>query len=159
MDVTTAYSDIHTIKKILLDMRKDPEKEFKPVFESMLAMAEIGGSVGMPIPRCGRQTARSSVEASTPEEYWQRTILFEPFLDHLIQEFEERFSQLNEDAVRGLHLLPSYISKISTEDIQAICQRFRSDLPSPEIFSQEVRRWHVLWNTRLHIENIERYSS
>ena len=129
MDVITAYSDIHTVKKILLDMRRDPEKEFKPVFESMLAMAEIGGSVGMPIPRrCGRQTARSNVEASTPEEYWRRTI-FVPFLDHLIQEFEERFSQLNEDAVRGLHLLPSNISKISTEDIKAICQRFWSDLP------------------------------
>ena len=70
-------------------MRKDPEKEFKPVFDSMLAMAKIGGSVGMPIPRrCGRQTARSNVEASTPEEYWRRTV-FVPFLDHLIQEFEE----------------------------------------------------------------------
>ena len=53
-----AYNDIHTVKKILLDMRKDPEKEFKPVFDSMLAMAEIGGLAGMPVPRrCGRQTA------------------------------------------------------------------------------------------------------
>ena len=31
MDVITAYNDIHTVKKILLDMRKDPGKEFKPV--------------------------------------------------------------------------------------------------------------------------------
>ena len=31
MDVITAYNDIHTVKKILLDTRKDPEKEFKPV--------------------------------------------------------------------------------------------------------------------------------
>ena len=55
MDVITAYNDIHTVKKILLDIRKDPEKEFKPVFDSMLAMAEIGGTAGMPIPRmCGR---------------------------------------------------------------------------------------------------------
>ena len=87
------------------------------------------------------------MEASTPEEYWRRTV-FVPFLDHCIQEFEERFSRLNEDAVRGLHLLPSNISKISTEDIQAICQRFRPDLHSPEFFSQEVRRWQVLWNTQ-----------
>ena len=71
-----------------------------------------------------------------------------PFLDHLIQEFEERFSQLSEAAVRGLHLLPSNISNISTEDIQTIYQRFRADLPSPEFFSQEVRRWQVLWNTQ-----------
>ena len=55
----------------------------------MLAMAERGGSAGMPIPRrCGRQTARSNVEGPTPEEYWQRTV-FVPFLGYLIQEFEE----------------------------------------------------------------------
>ena len=41
MDVITAYNDIHTVKKILLDMRKDPEMEFKPVFDSMLAMAVV----------------------------------------------------------------------------------------------------------------------
>ena len=144
MDVITAYNDIHTVKKILLDMKEGIQASFN----SMLAMAEIGGTAGMPIPRrCGRQTARCNVEASTPEEYWRRTI-FVPFLDHLIQEFEERFSQLSEAAVRGLHLLPSNISNISTEDIQTICQRFRADLPSPEFFSQEVRRWQVLWNTQ-----------
>ena len=60
-------------------MRIDPEKEFKPVFDSMLAMAEIGSSTGMPIPRrCGRQTARSNVEASTPEEYRRRTKFINP---------------------------------------------------------------------------------
>ena len=37
MDAITAYNDIHTVKKILLVMRKDPEKDFKPVFDSMLA--------------------------------------------------------------------------------------------------------------------------
>ena len=71
VDVITAYNDIHIVKKVLLDMRKDPEKEFKPVFDSMLTMAQIGDSAGMPIPRrCGRQIARSNVEATTPEEYW-----------------------------------------------------------------------------------------
>ena len=148
MDFITAYNDIHIVKKVLLDMRKDPEKEFKPVFDSMLTMAQIGDSAGMPIPRrCGRQIARSNVETTTPEEYWRRTA-FVPSLDHLIQEFEERFSQLSEEAIRGLHLLPSNISNISTEDIQAICQCFRADLQSPEFFSQEVQRRKVLWNTQ-----------
>ena len=140
LDVIAAYSDIHTVKKILLDIRKEPEKEFKQIFESMIAMSEMGSSAGMPVPRtCGRQTTRSNVEASTPEEYWRRSI-FIPFLDHLIQEFEGRFTQLSEQAVRGLQLLPSMVSKLGAEDTQAICQRFKEDLPSPETFSQEVRR-------------------
>ena len=147
MDVITAYNEIHTVKKILNDIRKDPAKEFKPVFESMLAMSEIAGSAAeMPIPRtCGRQTARSNVEALSPEEYWCRTV-FIPFLDHLIQEFVDRFSQLNEDAIKGLQLLPKNVSKLSAEDTHTICQHFRTDLPSPQFFSQEVRRWKVLWS-------------
>ena len=129
MDVITAYNEIH-VKKILSEKRKDPAKEFKPVFESMLAMPEIAGSAAeTPIPRtCGRQTARSNVEASNPEEYWRRTV-FIPFLDHLIREFEDRFSKLNEDAIKGLQLLPSNVSKLSAEDTHTIRQRFRMDLP------------------------------
>ena len=69
----------------------------------MLAMAEIAGSGGMPVPRiCRKQTARSSVEASTPEEYWRRPV-FVPYLDHLIQEFEDQFSQLSQETVRGCY--------------------------------------------------------
>ena len=114
----------------------------------MLTMSEMGSSAGMLVPRtCGRQTTRSNVEASTPEEYWRRTI-FIPFLDHLIQEFEGRFTQLSEQAVRGLQLLPSTVSKLGAEDTQAICQRFKEDLPSPETFSQEVRRWQSLWSSQ-----------
>ena len=71
MDIITVYDEIHVVKKILQELRKDPVKE---LFRSMLAMAEVSGSEGMSIPRrCGRQTARSNVQASTPEEYWRRT--------------------------------------------------------------------------------------
>ena len=98
----------------------------------MLAMAKVMGSAAeMPIPRTyGRQTARNNVEASSPEEYWRRTV-FIPFLDHLIQEFSGRFSQ---DAIERLKLLPSNVSKLSAEDTHTIHHRFRTDLPSPEFF-------------------------
>ena len=51
MDVLTAYNEIHLVKKIFVTMRKDAEKEFKPILDSMLAMAEVAGSDGMPVPR------------------------------------------------------------------------------------------------------------
>ena len=36
MDVLTAYNEIHYYEE-------DAEKEFKPIFDSMLAMAEVAG--------------------------------------------------------------------------------------------------------------------
>ena len=69
MDVIT-YNDVYSQE----NFASYKEKEFKPVFDSMLAMAEMCGSAG------------SNVKASPPEEYWRRTI-FVPFLGHLIQEF------------------------------------------------------------------------
>ena len=95
----------------------------------MLARVEVAGSAAeVPIPRmCGSQTARSNNEALSLEGYWCR-IVFIPFLDHLIQEFEDRFSQLNEDSIKGLQRLPNSVSHTR-------CQRFRTDLPSPEYFS------------------------
>ena len=111
----------------------------------MLAMAEVSGSEGMSIPRrCGRQTARSNVQASTPEEYWRRTV-FIPFLDHLLQEFNNRFDQLNLDAIKGLYLIPDKLSKLSDDNIDTIYERFKEDLPSPATFRQEIRRWKMLW--------------
>ena len=142
MDVITAYNEIKTIKKVYSDMRADPRKEFEPIYK---AMCDMAGECGITVSRiCGRQTSRSNVEASTPEEYWRRTI-FIPFFDHLIQAFSDRFSQLNEDAIRGFKLLPSNVSEISSQDIDVICQRFKSDLPSPDSFTQELRRWKLFW--------------
>lgn len=73
---------------ILLELRENAEYEFKPLFQSILDMAEIVHLEGMPVPRiCQRQTARSNFEALSPMEYWRRTV-FVPFLDHLLQELD-----------------------------------------------------------------------
>lgn len=41
--VITAYNEIYLVN-IFITMREDAEKEFKPIFNTMLAMAEIAGS-------------------------------------------------------------------------------------------------------------------
>ena len=55
IDVINAYKEIHTIKTILSDIRKDPSKKFKTIL--LLTKAKITGSAGkMPIPRiCGQK--------------------------------------------------------------------------------------------------------
>lgn len=142
MDLIHAYSQIDQVKKILQDLRKDTSKEFCPIFQSMLNMAEIAHLEGVPAPRrCSRQTARSNIEAQSDKEYWRRTI-FVPFLDHLLQEFGDRFSQLTQDAVKGFHLIPAEAPKLSESVITTLVERFQ---PSSAIFNQEIRRWKLLW--------------
>ena len=69
-----------------------------------------------------------------------------PFLDHLIRAFSDRFTQLNEDAMRGFQLLPKNAAAITPEDAAKICERFNSDLPSAKTFMQEIRRWKIYWS-------------
>ena len=98
-------------------------------------MEDMAGEDGIIMPRvCGRQTSRSNVQASSPEEYWRRTI-FVPFLDHLIQAFSDRFTQLNEDAIK---LLPKNAAVLTPEDAAKICECFNSNLPSAKTFMQEI---------------------
>ena len=141
MDVISAYRDIKATKIVIHDIRSDPEKEFKPVYDSMLKMADIAGKSGLP----GQQTLRNNIEASTSEEYWRRGI-FVPFLDHLISEFEERFGQLSQDAILGLNLLPNEVGSLKPEDEAAIISHYKDDLSSPNTVVQELHRWKALWN-------------
>ena len=111
-------------------------------------MEDMAGEDGITMPRvCGRQTSRSNVQASSPEEYWRRTI-FVPFLDYLIQALSDRFTQLKEDATRGFQLLPKNAAVITPEDAAKICERFNSDLPSAETFMQEIRWWKIYWSDK-----------
>ena len=117
MDVLQAYQEIKQLKSyILTDLRKDPEKEFSPMYDAMKSMATVAGLDGMSIlRRCGHQIGRNNVESSTPEQYWRR-VMFIPFMDHLNTEFEERFNQLSENSVIGLKLVPTYFEVTSNEE-------------------------------------------
>lgn len=148
MDLLSAYQDIKTVKTILEDLRKKPQEEFRPIFAEMEAMAAGAGLEEMSIPRtCGRQTARNNIQSASAEEYWRR-VIFIPFLDHLNQEFADRFSQLSQNSVIGMKLLPSGVASISCKDEERIVHFFREDLPSPSTILQELRRWKVLWSGR-----------
>ena len=111
-------------------------------------MVNAAGLETMSILRkCRLQTARNNVESSTPEEYWRRAV-FVAFMDHVVKEFEERFSQLSENCIRGLKVIPSRVTSLSAEDEDVIIQHFKDDLPSPGSFTQKVRRWKTFWAGR-----------
>ena len=97
------------------------------------------------MPRtCSRQTLRSNIDVENPKVYWRCTT-FIPFLDHLIAELSTRFSQLNQQAIQGLQLLPCNLTTLTDDKVAELYERFHQDLPAPEAFQQEVKVWTERW--------------
>ena len=111
----------------------------------MAEMAATAKDQELPTPRrYGRQTLRSNVESTTPEVYRRRTA-FLPCLDHIITEFESRFSELSSAAVQGILLLPGNLNNLNDGKEAEICSRFASDLPEPNTFQEKLKRWRKKW--------------
>ena len=93
IDVCTAYKEVNTVKRVLLDVRENVEQYHRKWYEKAeLLCHKVNGS-SPAIPRsCTRQTQRDNVPATTPEEYHKRASLTIHFLDHMISYIETRFS-------------------------------------------------------------------
>ena len=102
-------------------------------------MAErVGGDISMP-RIAHRQQHRSNPEASTTKDYYQKTVAI-PLLDHILSTLEIQFSEAARVAASLLSLVPS-VCCTSNVDLDGVVDRYTQDLPSPELFAAEFRRW------------------
>ena len=102
-------------------------------------MAEQVGTVPEAPRVTKRQQHRTNPEASSVEEYYRRVVVI-PFIDHIIQSLEDRFSPCSLIASSLLGIVPSVCCTREVCVDKAIHQ-YISDLPSPELFPAEMRRW------------------
>ena len=146
MDIITAYQHIEEVCREIQSVRENAETEFKPIFQAASQMAQMSGNqVSMP-RNCSRQTLRSNVESSTPEEYYRRSV-FVPFLDSLLLQLSSRFSKLSGLAAKALFLLPQNLDDITDTCIADIVEFYEKDLPSAQTVKQELRFWKGHWAT------------
>ena len=101
---------MEVVKDVLKKIRENVEKEFETVYKSISKTISLHDKNELSIPRCGRQTFRSNVEADT-QVYWRRTVFLQ-FLDHLLSELSSRFTEHNKRAIEGLQLLPITINSV-----------------------------------------------
>ena len=145
LDIVQGYSEISNIKSVFLHARED-EEEYEQVYKNMTNMAEMANMSGLQIPRrCGRQTQRNNVPSNSPKEYFQR-VVFIPFLDHLLSQFDMRLGGMAKQSILGLHLLPNNTSHIGKKEKDDLLNYYREDLPSPGSFHQELKLWCQLWS-------------
>ena len=95
---------------------------------------------------CNRQTQRLNVEADIPEVYYRRS-LTAPFLDHLLQEMEDRFTTNAKVATLELCLVPSTICKKDDWQIHVnnLASIYHGDLPAPLSLQTELHCWKHKW--------------
>ena len=90
--------------------------------------------------------------AESPEEYFHCTISV-PLIDHMLAEFDTRFTYFHQKALRGLILVPSALVKFEKDEVtskfQELVGLYRVDLPSPGTTDAEFHCWRVKWQHHL----------
>ena len=151
-DVLWAYEEVILVKDIIIDIRQIADAEFSGIYKMTVEMENTAQTVtAISIQRhCGRLTMTNNVEANTPEIYWRRFV-YQPFLDHLLQEFDTKFSALTRKAMLGLKFLPNNVGKLTyaniTDHPQLPCQ-LKSDCGRKYGISQKKQSYIIYTKQR-----------
>ena len=84
--------------------------------------------------RAGVQRNRHNVDANTPEEYIKRAITI-PFMDNLVVELGDRFSEESRNIQAIMALVPEVFCSFDAERIRSTAKQlmfWRDDLPEEE---------------------------
>lgn len=141
IDVIGAYNMISDIKKQIDDLRINLDKEHEEWFKEAQGMAEKVGTE-IKIPRItGRQIHRSNAENSTPIDYYCVNNSTK-FVDHLVTEFNSRFSDENQVGVKLFYILPAHIITLQESSLDKVChdlQFWEGDLTFPGTLKAEIK--------------------
>ncbi|CAC5390836.1 unnamed protein product [Mytilus coruscus] len=149
-DILSAYTEIQTVKSYLQDMRNEPEGYFEVMMEEAKYLAEgIGSEPSVP-SQCKRQTLRNNTPATSVTEYYKRSVLI-PFLDHLLNELNSRFSKHSQLVSQSLLLTPQVLVLSKTPDLppglQELSQMYKDDMPCIGSLTSEYHRWYKKWTS------------
>ncbi|XP_048388331.2 52 kDa repressor of the inhibitor of the protein kinase-like isoform X2 [Stegostoma tigrinum] len=98
--------------------------------------------------RCRRQPQSEEVSEETPENYYKEAITA-PFLDHIILEIEDMFSEQQLKALKCLSLVPSVMAQLKyNTGEENMADLYKDDLPNPDTLSAELHCWKIKWKHR-----------
>ena len=76
------------------------------------------------------------------EKYYLLNVAI-PFVDHIIQELRARLQPISKTASSLLALIPSvFVSNDTSASVDALCEAYYDDMPSPALAKDEINRWH-----------------
>ncbi|XP_067841750.1 52 kDa repressor of the inhibitor of the protein kinase-like isoform X2 [Heptranchias perlo] len=98
--------------------------------------------------RCRRQPQSEEVSEETPENYYKESTTA-PFLDHIILEIKDMFSEQQLKALKCLSLVPSVMAQLKyNTGEENMADLYKDDLPNPDTLSAELHCWKIKWKHR-----------
>lgn len=148
-DIYSADNCIGEIVRNLEDKRLNSESKLKELFEKCkTVMTKL--DINIEVPRTSkRQTHRSNIRASCPEEYYKR-VLYIPILDSVLEDLRMRFYNKKNSIIFLLkQLIPVSIINMSTELcdklINSVSEKFSFLEINTISFKGEIELWKSIW--------------
>ena len=119
IDVLYAYRELRTIVTTLRNMRSKSEKGFSKLFAQTTSLGKALHGDHFVLSNDttnARQTQRSSLQASTAEQYFHIS-LYNEFLSHIVAELSAHSIDTPPECVGLLHLLPRECYSSELEDM------------------------------------------
>ena len=139
LDIIEAHEEITEITKTYSLERKNVDSGFAKIFEHSKRVAEkVDCTIQMP-RIASRQKHRSNAAADNPCEYFQKNVAI-PLLDHIISFLDQQFCDSSVTAIMLLGFVPSILCRKNI-NLETAVSKYSADLPSPELFQMELKRW------------------
>ena len=143
LDIIHAFHLVEEVKCVYKSLRKTIDSDFTKIYDQAVRIANKV-EVQPTRPRsAGRMQNRANAPSESVQEYFLRNMAI-PFIDHIIMELEARFTPLSTTSSTLLGLVPSVLVDEELDMSEAI-EMYKDDLPTPELFQQELRRWKLKW--------------
>ena len=116
-------------------------------------MAEKVGEEPRIPRRCARQIQQNNVPVTTPLEYFKRAISI-PMLDHLENEINSHFTELQSTAAKGMSIVPVTLCVTTTatsvkeldKNIDRLVTNYMADLEDDrDLVKEEIHQWKIEW--------------
>lgn len=151
-DILVAYNMIEETRKKIESLRTNIEREHKEWFEEAQLIAEMLDTE-MTTPRIvGRQVHRANNAAATALEYYRSNYTVQ-FVDHLMSEFNARFSNENQVGIKLFKILPAHFHQgdhqdvVNFDEIVSELLFWENDLPHPASLKNEMKDWYQRWRS------------
>ena len=151
-DIADGLEIISFLLNIVSEYRNNVDLKHDEWYNEALLLAQQFDIAEKKIRTTKRQMHRDNQPTSTPSELYKRSLTI-PLLDQLLNDLKTRFSDNSLVSYYGLYLLPSKIVSMERDRrngkpvksladlVSPFYQFYKSDLPFPDHFFQELETW------------------
>ncbi|XP_050516687.1 52 kDa repressor of the inhibitor of the protein kinase-like [Diabrotica virgifera virgifera] len=155
VDLVACVEYVDLLVQSIQSSRDTCDRSFNNIYkEAEKLVLNIGGQIAKP-RTVSRQTQRGNIPAEDAEQYYLRN-LYIPFIDHILVELKDRFSEHHKFISHLQLLIPEkcVIAKAKLETFKQICELYDKHFCS---FSAEFHVWQNKWiNANCNNDNLPR---